>query len=59
MKATKTTFDVVDRRTGKVIARNFKDFCKCGMLTDKTHPLHVKNSEKDFAFYVNNEKINP
>lgn len=41
---------VIDKTTGKIIADNFHDFCKCGMMTDKTNMIYVKGSEETFQF---------
>lgn len=49
-------FKVVDRVSGKVIAKNFIDFCKMGVMLDKNFIGHVKNAEEDFLFIVDENK---
>ena len=45
-------FKVIDRVSGKVIAKNFHDFCKCGMMTQPGALMQVKDADKDFLFIV-------
>ena len=43
---------VYDTISQCVIADNFHDFCKCGMMTDKRNIIYVKGSETNFIFII-------
>ncbi len=50
------SYKVVDKISNTVIATDFYTFCKCGILTLKSHPLYIKDAEVDLEFTITPKK---